>query len=340
MVPDMFGTIVQAPMAGVTDHALAVAVAEAGGLGSIGCGLLSPEEVRAEVAAFRARVVRPVNLNFFCHAEVEDAEKLARWKARLACYHAELGIDPEAPVPPMPVRRPFDEAMCELVEALRPEVVSFHFGLPSLVDRVKATGAKVIASATTVAEARWLADHGCDAVIAQGAEAGGHRGMFLDEDVATQLGTFSLVPQVVDAVNVPVIAAGGIADARGVRAALALGATGVQVGSAYLRCPETKTSPLYRAALDSPTCISNVVTGRPARVVANRFVRELGPIGDAPPFPTALGPLLPLRSAAESRGSSDFSPVFAGQSAVRARSISAGDVTRELLAGLDRDRRS
>ena len=336
----MFGTIIQAPMAGVSDHALAVAVAEAGGLGSIACGLLSRDQVQAEVAAFRARVARPVNLNFFCHAERDAPEQLAAWRARVAPYYAEYGLDPDAPRPPAPIRRPFDDAMCELVETLRPEVVSFHFGLPAQLERVRATGAKVIATATTVAEARWLAERGVDAVIAQGAEAGGHRGMFLDDDVATQLGTFALVPQICDAVRVPVIAAGGIVDERGVAAALALGATGVQVGSAYLRATEARTNALFRAALAQPTCITNVLTGRPARAVANRIVRALGPITDAPPYPTAAGPLAPLRAAAEARGSIDFSPIFAGQRAGAARACGAGDITRELMARLDRSRRS
>lgn len=338
----MFGTIVQAPMAGVADHALAIAVAEAGGLGSIACALLSAEQVRAEVAAFRARVTKPVNLNFFCHAPTEAPAVLARWRTRLAPYYAELGIDPDAPSPPAPNRAPFGDAMADLLEELRPEVVSFHFGLPAapLLARVIAAGAKVIATATTVAEARWLAERDVAAVIAQGAEAGGHRGMFLDDDVPGQVGTLALVPQIADAVRVPVIAAGGISDARGVAAAIALGATGVQVGSAYLRAHEAKTSQVYRAALATAhtTVITNVLTGRPARAIANRIIRELGPITDAPPFPVAAAHLVPLRLAAEARGSIAFSQLWAGQAAALAREASASEITHALMAGLDRSR--
>lgn len=217
-------------------------------------------------------------------------------------------------------------------------MVSFHFGLPSvpLVDRVRATGATVISSATTVAEARWLAEHGCDAVIAQGAEAGGHRGMFLTDEPAAQVGTLALVPQVVDAVDVPVIAAGGIADARGVAAALALGAQGVQVGTAFLRTPEATTSAVHRRALadaaDDATVLTNVMTGRPARGIVNRMVGEVGPLSDdAPVVPYATAGIAPLRAAAEAHGSGDFSPLWAGQAAPLAREEPAEDVVRRLV---------
>jgi nitronate monooxygenase len=334
-------------MANASDHALAIAVADAGGIGAIPCATLSPAQVHAEVAAFRGAVQAPINLNFFCHTPAEDPARLARWWTRLLPYYAELGIDPDAPRPPAPSRMPFDTGMCEVVEALRPELVSFHFGLPdaALLARVRATGAKILGTATTVDEARWLDARGVDAVIAQGSEAGGHRGMFLDHgagDVARQVGTFALVPLVVDAVRVPVIAAGGIADARDVAAALALGATGVQIGTAFLRCPEAKTSALFRATLAAPhtTVITNVLTGRPARAIANRAVCELGPIDrDVPPFPTAAAPLLPLRAAAEARGLHDFSPFLAGQAGALAREVSAREITAGLIRGLDRNRR-
>ena len=230
--------------------------------------------------------------------------------------------------------------MCEVVEELRPDVVSFHFGLPDgeLLARVVATGARVLSSATTVDEARWLADRGCDAVIAQGAEAGGHRAMFLAaglDDVATQLGTVALVPQVVDAVDVPVIAAGGISDARGIAAAFVLGASGVQIGTAYLLCPEAQVSPLHATALRSPaasqTALTNVFTGRPARSIVTRLMREVGPLSpSAPPFPLAAGALLALRSAAEPAGDTSFTSLWSGQAAGLARELPAGELTRTL----------
>jgi nitronate monooxygenase len=237
--------------------------------------------------------------------------------------------------PPSAGRSTFGEAQCEIAEALRPEVVSFHFGLPAatLVDRVRATGARIMSSATTVDEARWLEAHGCDVVIAQGVEAGGHRGMFLSADVSSQIGTMALLPQVVDAVNVPVIAAGGIADARGVAAALLLGADAVQIGTAYLRCPESTITDLHRDELqrEGDTVLTNVFTGRPARARVNRLVRELGPMSSvAPAFPLAVPDVAPLRSTAEARASSDFSPLWSGQAAILAPAMSAAELTRHL----------
>jgi nitronate monooxygenase len=227
--------------------------------------------------------------------------------------------------------------MCELVEELKPEVVSFHYGLPdqALVRRVKATGAIVMSSATTVKEAIWLEENGADVIIAQGMEAGGHRGMFLTEDMAGQVGTFALVPQVVDAVKVPVIAAGAIADGRGIAAAFALGASGVQIGTAYLRCPESKLIAPARVALaqahDDSTVITNVMTGRPARGVANRVMRELGPISpDAPAFPHAATGVGPLRAAAEKLGKVDFTNLWAGQAVRMGRDMPATELTRAL----------
>jgi nitronate monooxygenase len=247
-----------------------------------------------------------------------------------------LGLDPAKPINAAN-RAPFDAAMCALVEELKPEVVSFHFGLPdqALLKRVKAAGCIVISSATIVKEAIWLEEHGADAIIAQGAEAGGHRGMFLTEDIAQQPGTFALVPQVVDAVKVPVIAAGGIADGRGIAAAFALGAAGVQIGSAYLRCPESRVIELARTALaqarDDSTVITNVMTGRPARGIANRVMRELGPISpDAPDFPHAATGLAPLKAAAEKVGKVDFTNLWAGQAIRLGREMPAEELTRAL----------
>ncbi len=330
--------IIQAPMAGVQAGALAVAVSNAGGLGSLPCAMLAPEALRRELEAIRAQTGRPYNVNFFCHTPpAPDAAREARWRAALAPYYAEFGLDAQA-VPAGAGRAPFTAEAAELLAEFRPPVVSFHFGLPApeLLARVKAWGAKVLASATTVEEARWLEAHGADAVIAQGLEAGGHRGIFLSEDLTTQLGTFALVPQVVRAVGVPVIAAGGIADAQGVAAALALGAAGAQVGTAYLLCPEATTSALHRAALKCAdrtrhTALTNLITGRPARGLFNRLMRELGLLGDAPPaFPLATAALAPLKAAAEKLGRDDFSTLWAGQNASGCREVPAAELTREL----------
>ena len=337
---DLFGIehpILQAPMAGAQGSALAIAVSDAGGLGSLPCALLSGEQVRNELQVIRQRTDKPFNVNFFCHQPpAADAAREARWIERLAAYRSELGVDrPTVPGG----RAPFNEEMCALVEEFRPRVVSFHFGLPekALLDRVKRAGSRVIASATTVEEARWLEAHGVDAVIAQGAEAGGHRGMFLSEDIASQPGTFALAPQVVDAVRVPVIAAGGIGDGRGIVAALALGAAGVQIGTAYLLTPESTISAIYRAALKSAredqTVLTNVFTGRPARGLVNRMIRELGPIsGEAAAFPNAANATLPLRMKAEAAGSGDFTSLWSGQAPRFAREMPAGELTRELAA--------
>jgi len=258
------------------------------------------------------------------------------WRRRLNAYYVQLQIDDNTSVPTS-ARTPFDDKMCDLVAEFHPEIVSFHFGLPdeNLLLRVRSTGAKILSSATSVIEARWLEDHGCDAIIAQGLEAGGHRGMFLTEDVSTQVGTMALVPQVVDAVKVPVIAAGGIADARGILAAFALGAAAVQIGTAYLHCPEAQISPLYRQALkgtrDNDTTITNVFTGRPARAIVNRIMREVGPMSDiAPKFPIAAATLAPLRAKSEMAGSADFTPMWSGQSARLSRELPAAELTRRL----------
>jgi nitronate monooxygenase len=329
--------IVQAPMAGAMDWELAAAVADAGGLGSLPCAMLTPDRLRDDIDKIRARTHKPININFFCHADpVPNNAREAAWRDRLAPYYRELSIDPAAPIPSSH-RAPFDAAFCEVVEDVRPQVVSFHFGLPQagLVDRVKRAGCLILSSATTTEEARWLADHGVDAIIAQGCEAGGHRGMFLTTDLAAQVGTLALIPQIVDAVPLPVIAAGGITDARGIAAAFALGAAGAQVGTAYLFCPEAKISAPHRAALatarDDGTALTNLMTGRPARGLYNRVMREIGLLSDvAPQFPLAAGALAPLRAKAEAQGSGDFTPMWAGQAAPLGRAMPAGELTRKL----------
>jgi nitronate monooxygenase len=329
--------IIQAPMAGAQGVELCVAVCEAGGLGSIPSAMLTPAILSDQIAEIRARTQAPFNVNFFCHEPPPpDQERHSNWLGRLAGDYAEAALDPPD-AGSGPGRAPFDAAMAEVVEATKPPVVSFHFGLPdeALVARVKAAGAKIYSSATTVAEARWLEARGIDAVIAQGAEAGGHRGMFLSKDIADQPGLIALLPQVVYAVRLPVIAAGGIADGRGVAAAFALGASAVQIGTAYLKTPQAATSAPHRAALreatDDATRLTNLFTGGPARGLVNRFMREHGPMNDAAPaFPLATGAVAPLRAYWEKRGSGDYSPLWAGQAAALAREEDAGALTEQL----------
>jgi nitronate monooxygenase len=332
--------ILQAPMAGVQGSELAIAVSNAGGLGALPCAMLSTDAMERELAAIRAQTSKPYNVNFFCHTPpAPDADREARWRAALAPYYKEFGIDAGA-IPKGGGRAPFTDEAADVLEHFKPAVVSFHFGLPleKLMARVKAMGSVILSSATTVDEALWLEARGVDAIIAQGAEAGGHRGMFLSQDVATQVGTFALLPQMVGAVKVPVIAAGGIADARGVRAAMALGAAAVQIGTAYLLCPEATTRPVHRAALTSDaarqTAITNIFSGWPARGIVNRIMRELGAMTElAPAFPLASGALAPLREHAEARGDGGFSPLWCGQNATGCAEIPAAELTRALAGG-------
>ena len=329
--------IVQAPMAGVQLSALAIAVSNAGGLGSVPCAMLNAESLRKELDAVKAKTSKPYNVNFFCHVPpVPSAEREATWRKRLGPLYKEFGIEADK-IPTGPGRAPFDAAMADVLAEFKPPVVSFHFGLPSpeLMKKVKAIGSKVLSSATTVEEARWLEAHGVDAVIAQGMEAGGHRGIFLSDDLTTQLGTFALVPQVVSAVKIPVIAAGGIADAKGVAAVLAMGAIAAQVGTSYLLCPEATTSAVHRAALKSKatehTVLTNLFTGRPARGMVNRVIREVGAMNtDAPEFPLATAAIAPLRQKAEAAGSGEFSPLWSGQNASGCREVGAAEMTRAL----------
>lgn len=325
--------IIQGPMAGVTGPAMVIAACNAGGLGSMPAAMLDVEQLRQALTTISERTDKPFNVNFFCHQPpVLDEPRAEAWKQHLKPYYEELGADFDAPTP-VSNRTPFDDAACRVLEQMRPAVVSFHFGLPekSLLDRVKATGAKVLSSATTVEEAIWLEQHGCDAIIAMGYEAGGHRGMFLSDDLNTQVGLFALLPQVVDAVSVPVIAAGGIGDARGIVAAFALGASAVQLGSAYLFTPEAKISAAHHRALrtakESQTAVTNLFTGRPARGIVNRVMREIGPMSPmAPAFPLAGGALLPLRAKDEA----DFSNLWAGQAFPMGRELSTAELTRQL----------
>lgn len=333
--------IIQAPMAGAQGSALAIAVSNAGGLGSLPCAMLGTDALRSELGAIRAQTRGPFNLNFFSHVvPVEDAARDRAWRAQLAPYYAEFGVDP-APIPSGPARLPFSQTVLDVVREFRPPVVSFHFGLPAddLLAQLRAWGARILCSATTLEEALALQARGVDAVIAQGLEAGGHRGSFLSTDLDLQMGTLALVPQLVRALHVPVIASGGIADPQGVAAAMALGACGVQVGTAYLLCPESTISPIYRAALAGEgahrTALTNLFTGRPARGIVNRFIRECGPISaQVPEFPLAAAAVAPLRVAAEARGSGDFSPLWAGQNTSGCAAVPAAELTRGLAAGM------
>lgn len=325
--------MIQAPMAVGTTTAMVIEASKAGALGSLPAAALSLAQLREALVTVREASPRPINVNFFCHQPpAPDAARDRHWKDLLEPYYRELGADFQAPTP-VSNREPFNEAACQFIEELRPEVVSFHFGLPekALLDRVKATGAKVLSSATTVEEAIWLEQHGCDAIIAMGSEAGGHRGLFLSDDLNTQIGLFALLPQVVDAVSVPVIAAGGIGDARGIVAAFALGASAVQIGTAYLFTPEANVTPSHHHALRhaqaSETALTNLFTGRPARGIVNRVMRELGPINPAAPaFPTAGGALIPLKAKDEA----GFSNLWSGQALRLGRDTTTYALTREL----------
>jgi nitronate monooxygenase len=332
--------LILAPMAGFGTVGLVASVCDAGGLGSISCATMQPQLVEKTIEELWRLTTKPINVNFFCHAQAKaDADREQAWRDRLLPYYRELGIDPE-PLSRLDIA-PFGEDMCKIVENTKPEVVSFHFGLPAsgLLARVKAAGCRVMSSATTVEEALWLEARGVDAIIAQGYEAGGHRGIFLAADlnsaVASQPGTLALVPQIADAVSVPVIAAGGIADGRGIAAAFALGASGAQIGTAFLLCPEAATPSLHRDALrqarGDATLLTNVFSGRPARVVVNRLALEVGPISDAAPdFPLPMGELPLLRAQAEQQGSSDFTPLWSGQAAPLATEMPAKALTLKL----------
>ena len=331
--------IFQAPMAGVQNHRLAAAVCNAGGLGALPAAMLSASDLQTQLQALSQATERPYNVNFFCHAApMPDDRQEAAWRAQLLPHYRELGLDADR-IPAGPGRVPFNHESADVLAPFRPAVVSFHFGLPSpeLVQRVKSWGSLILSSATTVEEALWLQDHGADAVIAQGLEAGGHRGMFLTHDLSTQMGSLALWPQIVQAVRVPVIAAGGIASAAGVQAAKALGAAAVQIGTAYLCSDEATTSALHRAALHSPaaqhTALTNVFTGRPARGIVNRAMQTLGPISPlAPAFPLATAAMSPLRAAAEAQGRSDFTPLWAGQNTAHITARSATDITHDFIA--------
>jgi nitronate monooxygenase len=332
--------LILAPMAGLGTVQLAASVCAGGGLGSLGCALQRPEAAAKALRDLQALTSRPINVNFFCHRPADvDTDLEQAWHRRLSTYYRELGIAPNPQVASNIA--PFGDEMCAVIEDTRPQVVSFHFGLPdaAFLDRIRAAGCRIMSSATTVEEALWLEARGVDVVIAQGSEAGGHRATFLGGDparaVARQPGTLALLPQVVDAVKVPVVAAGGIADGRGIAAVFALGAAGAQVGTAYLFCPEAATTQMHRDALrlsnSDATLLTNLFTGRPARAISNRLTTEFGPILEGVPgFPLAAGALGPLRAAAERQGAVDFTPLWSGQAARLGRAMPARTLTATL----------
>lgn len=335
--------VVQAPMAGSQGVELALAVSQAGGLGSLPAATLSLEALDAALRTLQASGL-PYNVNAFAHAEpAHDAAQEAAWLAALQplaqCWNVTLPTGPAKAA-----RQPFSESVLDVLGRYRPPVVSFHFGAPKpeWLAAIKAWGGQVWSSATTVDEGLWLQEQGCDVVVAQGLEAGGHRGHFLRANMQDQMGLMSLLPQLVGALKVPVLAAGGVANAAGVQAAKRLGAAGVQVGTAYLYCPEATPHPLHKAALQSAraghTQLTNLFTGRPARGIVNGLMQALGDSGHggealssvAPAFPLATHALVPLRAAAEAQGHDDFIPLWAGQSAALCQPMSAADLTLQL----------
>lgn len=327
--------VIQAPMAGAQDEKLALAVANAGGLGSMPCALLDAAALHRVLQQLTS-ASRAINLNFFCHAMAPpDPLREQRWRAALAPYYREFGIEPPS-ASSAAVRRPVDEAIVAVLEPYRPKVLSFHFGLPDppLLARMRAWGATILASATTLDEGLWLERHGVDAVIAQGIDAGGHRGHFLSPELGLQGPTRTLVTQFVRALRVPVIAAGGIGDHADVHDALSAGASAVQAGTAYLRCAEARTSSVHRAALADPareTDLTRLFTGRPARGIRNRLMRQLGPLSDlAPDFPWASPALAPLKAKAEAIGRDDFSALWCGTRPRFNLPLDAASVTRRL----------
>lgn len=330
--------IIQAPMPGFATPELAAAVSNAGGLGSLGCALLPPDELAGVLRRIPDLTDRPVNFNFFCHRPPRpDQAAVARMQALVEAFFAELdaGAVPDGSlVPP-----PFGRAHLDVLSANPPAVVSFHFGLPAaeLLEPLKGAGCRILASATTVREAQLLAERGADAIIAQGWEAGGHRATFAVPYERAMIGTLALTPQVVDAVDRPVIAAGGIADGRGIAAALALGASGVQMGTAFLLAEEAATSELHRRAIgrsdDESTEVTAAVSGRPARAIVNRYVAEMAPhAAELPDFPVPMAVSGPLQRASAARGDDAFAAMWTGQASPLASPGRAADILHRLIA--------
>lgn len=332
--------VIQAPMAGgVQNEDLAIAVCQAGGLGSLPAATISLEELARQIAAVRKQTDQAFAVNFFAHQpKAISTAQMQRWLDLLSPYFAELGISP-ADIPQSGGRQAFGEAQAEFVIQQGLAIVSFHFGLPeaSLVAALKAKGIIIMASATTVSEALWLEAQGADIIIAQGLEAGGHRSMFLSDKPDTQLGLFSLLPQIRQAVKCPVIAAGGIVNSQTAKAAQILGADGVQAGSAFLLAHEATLSETHLAALQSKanqnTVLTNLISGGYARGLQNRFTRELGASHPAaPPFPLAQTATAALIQAAKTQGIPDFDYYWAGENIALAKRQSAAAIVQELAS--------
>lgn len=331
--------LVQAPMAGTSTPALAAAVASAGGLGSIALGAVDAEAGRKMIAATRALTDRPFNVNLFCHAPaVRDAAREAVWLKALAPAFARFGATPPDAIGE--IYRSFiaDPDMAEMLVAERPAVVSFHFGLPAaeVIGRLKDTGAVLLATATSLAEGRRVAAAGIDAVVAQGYEAGGHRGQFDPDAPDDRLSTLALVQVLARELPIPVIAAGGIMTGGGIAAALASGALAVQLGTAFIGCPESAADAGHRAALFSPaahhTVMTDAISGRPARCLANGFT-ALAATLDAPraAYPVAYDAGKALNTAARAAGDTTFGAQWAGQGAPLARALPAAELCDLLM---------
>ncbi|MDR6786999.1 nitronate monooxygenase [Sphingomonas sp. BE138] len=326
--------LIQAPMAGVSTPALAAAVCEAGALGSIALGATDAAGGRAMIDAVRAATTRAFNVNLFVHADpVPDDAREAAWRKWLAPEFARFGAQPPATL--RTIYRSFadDTAMLAMLVQARPAVVSFHFGLPSpaAIHALKATGALLMATATDVAEAQAIERAGVDVIVAQGIEAGGHRGMFDPGAPDEQLGTLALTRLLVRRCGVPVVAAGGIMDGSGIAAALALGAEAAQLGTAFIACPESAASAAYRAALAAAerTRMTALISGRPARCLVNRFT-ELAGAPDSPGYPIAYDAGKALHAAASARGEHGYGAHWAGQGARLARALPAATLVATL----------
>jgi nitronate monooxygenase len=337
--------VVQAPMAGVSTPAMAAAVTEAGGLGSIGIGASDTAGARALIEEVQARTVGPLNVNVFCHRPARaDPKRELAWLQALRPVFERYGAEP----PPTlgEIYRSFvaDAAMLDLLLETRPAVVSFHFGLPSAesVARLKAAGIVLFSTATNLAEAEAAAAVGIDAIVAQGYEAGGHRGVFDPEAPDSALGTAPLIRLLVSRIALPVIAAGGIMDGAGVAAMLKLGAEAAQLGTAFVACPESGADQPYRAALfgegASRTVMTRLISGRPARAIGNAFTAlaqaELKGV-DVPDYPIAYDAGKRLNAAAKARGEGGYGAQWAGQGAPLARSMAAAELVMVLKAELD-----
>ena len=334
--------IIQAPMASFATAELAIAVSNSGGLGSLGCSRDTPQSLEALASEVRAGTNRPFNLNFFAHREPAPSAARCDQVARfLAPHYHEQGIEPVSAPVQSPIAPFGDEVLAALLR-IQPAVVSFHFGLPqeAAVRALRDAGCLIVSSATTVTEAKALVANGVDAVVAQGWEAGGHRGAFSAEAEDVGVGTLALVPQIVDAVPVPVIAAGGIGDARGVAAAFMLGASAVQMGTAFLSCPEARVTDVHRRAIagarDDDTCLSRGFSGRPARVKANHYTRLMAEYeSELPDYPLMYPFSAPLVQRSAERGEEDWNCLFYGQAASLNRALPAAQLMNLLIQETD-----